>query len=195
MATVYGTDNQNRYLNMLRARSGEEAVVAATRKVLRLESTAPLPQSVGVEDTSSIINILKEAEPKAIGRPAAGRERSHFRETPKRLTGHELLGLADLAVAVPTDLDPAMYKVVMRLRRLSALREVALDADAPIALNGKDPILVSVFVFLLGGTAEAAMALGVTIKTLEGWGEYLPDSHESRAELVTKGAVRARLPG
>ncbi|MBD4337016.1 hypothetical protein GUH15_13290, partial [Xanthomonas citri pv. citri] len=47
---------------------------------------------------------------------------------------------------------------------------------------------------VLGSSSEAAKALGVTIKTLEGWGDYLPESHESRAQLVTAGAVRARLP-
>ncbi|QRD62656.1 hypothetical protein H8Z72_22720 (plasmid) [Xanthomonas citri pv. citri] len=195
MSTTYGTENQNRYLNMLRGTVGEDAVANATRKVLGLDPGAALPDSVSVEQTSAILGLLKDIASKATGRLDSRVGQGHSAGATKRLTGLELLALADLGTAVPTDLDQAMHKVVMRLRRLNALREVAMNPDAPVALNGKEPILVAVFVSILGGQAEAAKALGVTMKTLEGWGEYLPDSHESRAELVTKGAVRARLPG
>nr|WP_312130846.1 Cro/CI family transcriptional regulator [Stenotrophomonas pavanii] len=194
MATVYGTDNQHRYLNMLRAKVGDDAVATVSRKVLGIDPAAELPSSIGVDETSQIITLLKEVDPKAAGRPPAALERGQGTGTPKRLTGRELLRLAELGNPVPTDLDPDMYKVVMRLRRLSALQDLSVNPDRPIALNGGGPILTSVFVALLGGPANAAKALGVTIKTVEGWGDYLPHSHESRAELVTKGAVRARLP-
>ena len=195
MSTIYGTDNQHHYVGILRTRLGTEKVDAATRKVLGLDVTAPLPERVASEATSSIIDLLKELLPPGKGagssRKAAGQE---TRAT--RLTGRELLGLASLEVAVPADLDPEMATVVARLRKLNKLQALLAGSamDAPQAVNGREPILVSQLVQLLGTASAAAKALGVTLKTLEGWGEFLPESHESRAELATFGAVKARLP-
>lgn len=193
MPTTYGTDNQNHYVSILRARLGEDAVAEATRAVLGMAAGEPLPDSISVESTSGIIERLKVHANKG-GANADPSPSPAARPGPKRMSGRELLALAELDASVPTDLDPDMAKVVSRLRRMTALRGIIRSQDAPMALNGKEPIQVAVFVRLLGGAAEAAKSLGVTIKTLEGWGEYLPDSHESRAELVTGGAVKARLP-
>ena len=93
-------------------------------------------------------------------------------------------------------MDADLCTVVARLRRLNMVQDMVSKSliDKPIAINGTSPILVGNLVDLLGSPSEAAKALGVTIKTLEGWGDYLPESHESRAQLVTAGAVKARLP-
>lgn len=193
MATVYGTENQDKYINILRSHLGDDAVMAATRQVLKLELQAPLPDSVSVESTSAIIDHLKLKV--GMSNRSSGQEPSAAgMATIKRLSGRELLALADLDTPVPSELDADMCKVVNRLRRLASLRSIVQQQDKPLAQNGKEPIQVALLVKLLGGAAEAAKALGVTIKTLEGWGDYLPDSHESRAELITRGAVKARLP-
>lgn len=193
MATIYGTANQHHYMSILRTQLTGPVVEEATRKVLGLDATAPLPETVTVENTSSIINLLKEASGKSAGKPAAGHAGSPI-STVRKMSGRELLALANLDAQVPVDLDPDLLKVVMRLRRMTVLAQMTRGLDKPIALNGVEPIRVDLLVELLGSPADAAKALGVTIKTLEGWGEYLPDSHESRAELVTRGAVKARLP-
>lgn len=188
MSAVYGTANQNNYINILRLNLGDQAVDDATRKVLGLDATGAIPEKVTVEQTSTIINALKEQTPRA-----ATSGDAKTRGTSK-MSGRELLALGNLDNPVPAGLDKDMLQVVSRLRRLAALMQITGSPDKPLALNGQDPIRIAIMVDLLGSTAEVAKALGVNIKTVEGWGEYLPDSHESRAELVTRGGVKARLP-
>lgn len=188
MSAVYGTANQNKYVKILRRNLGDKAVDDATRKVLGLDGTEAIPELVPVEHTSAIIDALKDQAPKA--RSGMGGQKTGA----VKMSGRELLALANLDNPVPAGMDRDMLKVVSRLRRLAALMQITASPDKPLALNGQDPIRIATLVDLLGNTAEVAKALGVNMKTVEGWGEYLPDSHESRAELVTRGGVKARLP-
>ena len=190
--TKFGTENQAHYVGILKAKLGNDVVVATTRKVLGLDSTAPMPSTISAEVVSLIIDELKKVAPPKARKAAAGEGKGEV----NRMSGRELLDLVDLSKELPANLDPEMRLVVARLRRLHMLQSMVSGAqlDKPLAINGGNPILVSQLVELLGSRSEAAKALGVTLKTLEGWGDYLPESHESRAQLVTAGAVKARLP-
>ncbi|KLC04046.1 hypothetical protein XP420_15665 [Xanthomonas perforans] len=184
----FGTENQTVYISILKTKLGADIVVQTTRKVLGLDATGPLPPTIAPEVVSSIISELKKVPPKKFRKP---------NETePQRMTGRELLDLADLLKELPASLDPDLLSVITRLRRLHLVQDIVSKSliDKPIAVNGCSPIQVNHLIEVLGSSSEAAKALGVTIKTLEGWGDYLPESHESRAQLVTAGAVRARLP-
>ncbi|APO97759.1 MULTISPECIES: Cro/CI family transcriptional regulator [Xanthomonas] len=184
----FGTENQTVYIGILKTKLGADIVVETTRKVLGLDATGPLPPTISPEVVSSIISELKKVPPKKFRKPTD--------TGPQRMTGRELLDLADLSKELPTGLDPDLLSVITRLRRLHLVQDTVSKSliDRPIAVNGCSPIQVNHLIEVLGSSSEAAKALGVTIKTLEGWGDYLPESHESRAQLVTAGAVRARLP-
>lgn len=188
----FGTDNQTHYIGILKTKLGADAVVETTRKVLGLDATGQLPSTISPEVVSSIIDELKKVQPKKVRKSSD----TGGQVEPQRLSGRELLDLADLTKEVPTGLDADLCVVIARLRRLHLVQDILskLLIDKPIAINGSSPIQVNHLIELLGSSSEAAKALGVTIKTLEGWGDYLPESHESRAQLITAGAVRARLP-
>jgi len=191
--TKYGTDNQTHYIGILKSKLGPDVVAAITRKVMGLDETSELPASISSEVVSTIIDELKKMQPPKVRKSAGGEST----QDTLRLTGRELLALADPTKEVPVYLDDDLRVVVARLRRLHMIQGMISKTaiDKPIAVNGPNPILISTLVELLGSPSEAAKALGVTLKTLEGWGDYLPESHESRAQLVTAGAVKARLPG
>jgi hypothetical protein len=188
----FGTENQTHYIGILKTKLGADVVVDTTRKVLGLDATGPLPSTISPEVVSSIIDELKKVQPRKARKP----NDTGAKLEPQRMSGSELLDLADPSKELPSGMDPDLCVVIARLRRLHLVQDIVskLLIDKPIAVNGSNPVQVSQLIDLLGSPSEAAKALGVTIKTLEGWGDYLPESHESRAQLVTAGAVRARLP-
>lgn len=177
-ATPQWTTKQRDYVTLL-ARDLGKTVDEALASI-GLQPPLTLEQASGAIDQ---LKSLLDRKPDASATPPTGRQ--------AYLTARNLKAIDEGTRPMPGQLDADAAWV---LQRLAKLREIELLVDSPTRWSGANaggPILVQHLVDYFGSPEQVAVAFGVSLGTVKGWGTQLPANRGYEAQVKTRGYVCA----
>lgn len=167
-----GTPKQNAYIRGLAEEAGFERLADAIAPILGVAVDGLTDRQFTATEASQVITELQ----KRVGTPK-----------PKVLTARHLRRISLNEDPRPESLDDDAIWVLSRLERLQSIERLALGAG----INGDGPILVEHLLQYFQSLEAIALAFKLSVQTIRGWGANVPQAHAHRAEVLTRGFVRA----